>query len=233
MSFLPKSNPTSYKLDIASRCAPAREVGGDYYDFIELDKKRLAVAVGDVSGKGTQAAFYMTLTKGFLRALTKISQSPAEILSQVNKLFYENVDRGVFISLVFGIFDLERRVLRMARAGHNPLIVRKIHSKKVQLANPVGLALGLDGGGKFAKSIEEEKISFQAGDLFVFYTDGFPEAMNKAKEEFGEERLLKAVEQFANKTSDEILEGIFAEMKSFAGKAPQHDDMTLVVVKVK
>ncbi|MBI4429718.1 MAG: PP2C family protein-serine/threonine phosphatase [Ignavibacteriales bacterium] len=233
MSFLPKSNPTSYSLDIASRCAPALEVGGDYYDFIELDKKRLGVAVGDVSGKGTQAAFYMTLTKGFLRALTRVSQSPADVLSRVNSLFYENVDRGVFISLVFGIFDLGKRSVTVARAGHNPLIVRKAQAKKVELISPVGLALGLDGGRKFSSSIEQQKIAFQAGDLFVFYTDGFPEAMNKAKEEFGEERLLKAVEKLADRTSKEILDGIFAEMKSFAGKAPQHDDMTIVVVKVK
>ncbi|MBI3005911.1 MAG: SpoIIE family protein phosphatase, partial [Ignavibacteriales bacterium] len=172
MSFLPKSNPTSYRLDIASRCAPAQEVGGDYYDFIELDKKRLGVAVGDVSGKGTQAAFYMTLTKGFLRALTKVSNSPAEVLSRVNGLFYENVDRGVFISLVFGIFDLEKRSVIVARAGHNPLIVRKARAKKVELVSPVGLALGLDGGRKFSSSIEQQRIPFQTGDLFVFYTDG-------------------------------------------------------------
>lgn len=232
MSFLPKANPTTYKLDIASRCAPALEVGGDYYDFIELGSDRLGVAVGDVSGKGTQAAFFMTLTKGFLRALAKVSNSPSSILSQVNKLFYENVERGVFISMVYGIFDTKQQTITLARAGHNPVIMRSTTGSNVQVVNPMGLALGLDAGDAFSKSIQEVTIPFQQGDLFVFYTDGFPEAMNKTMEEFGEERLCQTVQQLAHNSAAEIMDGIFAEMKRFVGKAKQHDDMTIVVVKV-
>ena len=232
MSFLPKANPSTFKLDIASRCAPALEVGGDYYDFIEIDKGRLGVAVGDVSGKGTQAAFFMTLTKGFLRALAKISNSPSAILSQVNKLFYENVERGVFISMVYGVFDMKRHTLTLARAGHNPVIMRKSKANRVEVVNPMGLALGLDQGATFSKSIQEVRITFRPGDLFVFYTDGFPEAMNKTLEEFGEDRLCKTVERYSHQSASEVLEGIFAEMKEFVGKARQHDDMTIVVVKV-
>lgn len=232
MSFLPKANPTMYKLDIASRCAPALEVGGDYYDFIELGPDRLGVAVGDVSGKGTQAAFFMTLTKGFLRALAKISDSPSAVLSQVNKLFYENVERGVFISMVYGIFDTKGHTITLARAGHNPVIMRSTTGSDVQVVNPMGLALGLDAGEVFSKSIQEVTIPFQQGDLFVFYTDGFPEAMNKTMEEFGEDRLCQTVQQLAQNSATEIMDGIFAEMKRFVGKAKQHDDMTIVVVKV-
>jgi hypothetical protein len=231
MSFLPKANPTTFKLDIASRCAPALEIGGDYYDFIELSPKRLGVAVGDVSGKGTQAAFFMTLTKGFLRALAKVSDSPAAVLAQVNKLFYENVERGIFISMVYGIFDNEQHLLTFARAGHNPVIMRKEQAEHVQVVNPMGLALGLDPGETFAKSIQEVNVPFQRGDLFVFYTDGFPEAMNKTLEEFGQERLCKTVEKYAHGSAAEIMEGVFSEMKHFTGKAKQHDDMTIVVVK--
>ena len=232
MSFLPKANPKTYQLDIASRCAPALEVGGDYYDFIDVGEKRLGVAVGDVSGKGTQAAFFMTLTKGFLRALAGVSLSPAAVLTRVNKLFYENVERGVFISMVYGIFDTEQHVLTFARAGHNPLIMRKEQAKQVQVVNPMGLALGLDQGETFGKSIQEVKVQFQPGDLFVFYTDGFPEAMNKTLELFGEDRLCKTIERHADGSAAEIMEGIFSEMKLFTGKAKQHDDMTIVVVKV-
>jgi len=94
------------------------------------------------------------------------------------------------------------------------------------------LALGLDPGETFARSIQEVAIPFQSGDLFVFYTDGFPEAMNKTLEEFGEERLCQTVQKHAHGTSAEIMDGIFAEMKEFVGKAKQHDDMTIVVVKV-
>jgi sigma-B regulation protein RsbU (phosphoserine phosphatase) len=232
MSFLPKANPVTSKLDIASRCAPALEVGGDYYDFIQLADQRLGVAVGDVSGKGTQAAFFMTLTKGFLNALAHVSNSPSEILTQVNKLFYESVERGMFISMVYGIFDTRQHMLTLARAGHNPVIMRKSKATEVQVVNPMGLALGLDEGETFSKSIQEVTINFQSGDLFVFYTDGFPEAMNKTMEEFGEERLCKTVEKYAHGTAAEIMDGVFVEMKQFTGKAKQHDDMTIVVIKV-
>jgi sigma-B regulation protein RsbU (phosphoserine phosphatase) len=233
MSFLPKKNPVSSTLDIASRCAPALEVGGDYYDFIDLGGQRVGVAIGDVSGKGTQAAFFMTLTKGFLNALAHVSVSPSQVLTQVNKLFYENVERGVFISMVYGIFDTEANSLTLARAGHNPVIMRKSKENHVQVVNPTGLALGLDEGSTFAKSIQEVKTKLQSGDLFVFYTDGFPEAMNKTMEEFGEARLLKTVENYSDGSASEIMEGIFKEMKEFTGKAKQHDDMTIVVVKIK
>jgi serine phosphatase RsbU (regulator of sigma subunit) len=232
MSFLPKANPKVVELDIASRCAPALEVGGDYYDFIDAGNKRLGVVVGDVSGKGTQAAFFMTLTKGFVRALAEVSPSPSAVLTRVNKLFYDNVERGVFISMVYGIFDTAGRVLTIARAGHNPVIMRKTKADQVQVVNPMGLALGLDAGDTFAKSIQEVAIPFQSGDLFVFYTDGFPEAMNKTLEEFGEERLCQTVQMHAHRSAAEIMDGIFAEMKQFVGKAKQHDDMTIVVVKV-
>jgi sigma-B regulation protein RsbU (phosphoserine phosphatase) len=233
MSFLPKNNPISSRLDIASRCAPALEVGGDYYDFINLGNQRVGVAIGDVSGKGTQAAFFMTLTKGFLNALAHVSASPSQVLTQVNKLFYENVERGIFISMVYGIFDTKVNTLTLARAGHNPVIMRKSRENHVQVVNPTGLALGLDEGGTFAKSIQEVKTKFHSGDLFVFYTDGFPEAMNKMLEEFGEERLCRTVEKYSNGSASEIMEGIFKDMKDFIGKAKQHDDMTIVVVKIK
>ena len=232
MSFLPKQNPVTSKLDIASRCAPALEVGGDYYDFIDLGNQRVGIAIGDVSGKGTQAAFFMTLTKGFLNALAHVSLSPSKVLTQVNKLFYENVERGMFISMVYGIFDTKAKTLTLARAGHNPVIMRKSKENHAQVVNPSGLALGLDQGGTFSKSIQEVKTRFQSGDLFVFYTDGFPEAMNKALEEFGEGRLLKTVEKYSGGSASTIMEGIFKEMKEFTGKAKQHDDMTIVVVKI-
>ena len=231
MSFLPKSNPKIFELDIASRCAPALEVGGDYFDFIDLGDGRLGVAVGDVSGKGTQAAFFMTLTKGFLRALAKVSSSPSAVLTQVNKLFYENVERGVFISMVYGIFDTKERTLTLARAGHNPVIMQKTQVDQVQVVNPSGLALGLDSGQAFSKSIQEMKLPFQKGDLFVFYTDGFPEAMNKTREEFGEERLCQTVQRCAHGSAADVMEGVFTETRRFVGKAKQHDDMTIVVVK--
>ncbi len=232
MSFLPKSDPTMTGLDISSRCVPAQEVGGDYYDFVRLGPKLLSVAVGDVSGKGTQAAFYMTLAKGFLRALSNSSGSVSNVLIQINRLFYENVERGAFISMVYAVFDMKARKLRLTRAGHNPVLVWRAKKKKLEVIQPNGLALGLEEGKKFSKTIQEVKISFAQGDCFVFYTDGFTEAMNKDGEEYGDERFAVTVQNFAGGTAREMVEGIFGQVRVYIGKAKQHDDMTLVVVRV-
>ena len=232
MSFLPRANPEFTTLDIASRCLPALEVGGDYYDFVQLGGNRLGVVIGDVSGKGTQAAFYMTLTKGFLRALANMSDSPSFILTQLNRLFYDNVKRGVFISMIYGIFDMEDGTLSMARAGHNPVVMRKPSEQELQMIHPKGLALGMEKGDAFERLIQEVKIPLHPNDLFVFYTDGFPEAMNKEKEEFGDDRFEESIEKHSGGTAEEILQGVFQDVKLFAGKAEQHDDMTMVVVKI-
>ena len=232
MSLLPKSNPVVPHLEIASRCVPAEQVGGDYFDFIPLESDRLGVAIGDVSGKGIQAAFFMTLTKGFLRALIKVSNSPSEVLAHVNRLFYENVDRGTFISMAYGIFDSSSGTFSIARAGHNPVILKSAGKAKPKFIQQKGLALGLNSNPLFVSTIQETCIQFQQGDIFVLYTDGFTEAMNKAKEEYGDERLLAAIEQSADGTAATILDALCADVKRFTGSAEHRDDMTMVVVRI-
>lgn len=232
MSFLPNKDPQFEGLDISAKCIPALEVGGDYYDFVKLSDKKIGIIIGDVSGKGTQAAFYMTLTKGFVKALSKSTYSPAKMLKLMNELFYENVERGTFISMIYGIFDIESNTLKIARAGHNPLIVKSSLNNKTEFINSTGLALGLERGTIFQKTIDEVEIKIQKGDTFVFYTDGFTEAMNSKKEEFSEERLINSVEANSTFPSIEVLEKIIKDVKVFIGKAQQHDDMTMVIVKV-
>jgi phosphoserine phosphatase RsbU/P len=232
MSFLPRRDPEIPGVDIASRCVPALEVGGDYYDFVTLGPDRFGVVVGDVSGKGTQAAFYMTLTKGFLKAVTRASHSPAEVLTNLNDLFYENVERGTFISMVYGVFDLQRRTVTIARAGHNPPLFRRGGKQNMEFVQPAGLALGLEKGPAFATTIREFSSDLCSGNLLVFYTDGFTESMNRQNEEYGEERLKRSVEKYAAGTATEIVNGILADVQAHAGKAKQHDDMTIVVVKL-
>ncbi|MCF8240113.1 MAG: SpoIIE family protein phosphatase [Melioribacteraceae bacterium] len=233
MSFLPKENPEITGLDIVAKCKPANEVGGDYYDFIQKSPSNIAVVIGDVSGKGTKAAFYMTLTKGFLKAIAKLFDSPAVILSKMNDMFYENVSRGNFISMLYGIFELDRKVLHYARAGHNPLLVRKASTGKVELLKSKGIALGLEKGEIFTKTIENNTITIEEDDLVIFYTDGFTEAMNKKREEFGESRMINFIENNYSLTAKEILDKLFIDVEKFMGRAEQHDDMTMVVIKIK
>jgi hypothetical protein len=232
MRFLPKTPPVFPKLDIACLCKPAMEVGGDYYDFIKHDESRLGVVIGDVSGKGVSAAFFMTMAKGIIKALSRINPSPKSLLSDMNTVFYENTPKEVFISLIYGFFDVQNNTLIFARAGHNPLIVRKSVGGEPELLNPRGLAIGLEKGAVFSVTIEEKAVPIQKGDVFIFYTDGISEAMNKNGDEFGEDRLSQLANAHAHESAAMILDKITREVAHFAGDANQHDDFTMVVVKV-
>ena len=234
LSFLPKDVPHIAGIDVATLCVPALEVGGDYYDFIDIGAggNKLGVVIGDVSGKGIPAAFHMTLTKGFLKSQAKEDLSPKEILIRINELFYENVERNIFISMIFGVFDVSDGSFSFARAGHNPIIIRSTESNRVENLCPKGIALGLEKGDIFSRHIEERKISIRRGDVFVLYTDGISEAMNERKEEFGPERLEKIVGQRSHQSASEIMNHIQHEIHDFAGATEQHDDMTMIIVKI-
>jgi len=232
MSFLPARGPQFEGLDTAAQCIPALEVGGDYYDFVRINEGRFGIIIGDVSGKGTQAAFHMILAKGFVKALSKTGSTASEFLIKINELFYENVERGTFISMIYGIFDVKEKTFTFSRAGHNPIIAKHSGKNEVEMLSPGGLALGLEKGTIFSKTIKEVKINTHPGDTFVFYTDGFTEARNKYKLEFTERKLTETISNYINLSAKDLLEKTIADVKTFTGKTIQHDDMTMVVVKV-
>lgn len=232
MQFLPAKVPKFPGLEIACICQPAMEVGGDYYDFVVKGNDALNVLIGDVSGKGVSAAFYMTMTKGILKTLSRRIDSPKVLLAELNEIFYENTPKEVFISAIYGQFDMQQRQLSFSRAGHNPLIVRKSVGVAPELLNPRGLAVGLESGRIFRATIEEMAVPIELGDVFLFYTDGISEAMNKNGDEFGENRLQTIVSENAAGSAQEILEMITAEVSTFSDDAKQHDDITMVVIKV-
>ncbi len=233
MSFLPQKSPVYDGIDLAAKCIPAYEVGGDYYDFIKIADNRFGIAIGDVSGKGTKAAFYMTLTKGFLKATSRFYVSPAAILSNMNNMFYENVERGSFISMIYADVDITNNTLVIARAGHNPLLCKRHDSDVVESYKPNGIALGLEKGDIFGKTITEKALQLNTGDIFLFYTDGITEAENSKKEEYGEHRLIDLLKTMDGLSAEEILNAILEDVHKFTGKTSQHDDITLIVMKVK
>ena len=233
LRFLPQKIPEFPSLDIVSLCQPAMEVGGDYYDFIRIDDRYMSVLIGDVSGKGVSAAFYMTMVKGIIKTLSKKTKDPATLLSEANDIFFENAPRNVFITIIFGIFDLKEKTLTLARAGHNPLVAWKRRTGKAELIHPRGLGLGLEYGERYRATIEEIRIPIEEKDVFVFYTDGVTEAMNIREEIFGEERLIAVIEAYAHLSSQELQGKILQAVREFSGKAPQHDDFTMVVIKVR
>ncbi len=232
--FLPQTLPTFSTLDIACICKPAKEIGGDYYDFIiNRAKNTLSVIIGDVSGKGVSAAFYMTMAKGIIKTLTKTISNPKRILSEMNGIFFDNVPNEIFISVIYGEFDIDNKILRFARAGHNPLIIHKNGTSEAELILPKGLAIGLDSGGLFANTIEEVEIPIEKGDIFTFYTDGVSESLNRNGEEFGEERLQQTICENCDDSAQSILDNVNKKILQFAGATKQHDDLTMVVVKIQ
>ncbi len=231
-TFLPQKMPRVEGLDIAAVCHAAEEVGGDYYDFMHVGPGKLALVVGDVSGKGIPAAFYMTLTKGFLQTLCRMTLSPADVLRQLNELFCQNAPRGMFISLIFGVIDTEARTFTFARAGHNPVILKRSPSRRAEFMLPEGMAIGLVSGPRFDDAMREETVRLLPGDVLVLYTDGFSEAMNAARELYTDERLGQAVSAFGGGAAAEILHAVNEDVDQFVQNAGQHDDMTMVVVKI-
>jgi serine phosphatase RsbU (regulator of sigma subunit) len=231
-SFLPIQKPQFKELDLAALCKPAYETGGDYYDFIQLDDHRLAVTIGDVSGKGFQAAFYMTFIKGILQSLCHEIDSPAEVMKRVNRLFYDNAQRGTFISLVYGIIDLKKRTFRFARAGHNPILRVHGNNSHLEELKPKGIGIGLSKD-RFDEHLEEVELSLEDNNVLVLYTDGIVEALSEAQNFYGTDRLHKSIKRNVRKSAKEILDQLAQDVRSFIGKTKQHDDMTMMVMKLK
>src|SRR5581483_4206908 len=236
MSLLPQGPLRMRGVSVTALCVPAREVGGDYYDLLPLDDHRLGVLIADVSGKGTSAALYMAELKGLVLSLSRIHASPRDLLVNANRLIAEHLDARSFITMTYAVVDLQKGMMTYARAGHTPLIyVPGGVAAHAQILTPDGLVLGLkiDRGELFERLLQEETIRLHPGDLFVFFTDGISEAMNAREDCFGEGRLGQLVETHAHLPSDELRERVLREISAFVGDAPQHDDMTMILLKVE
>ena len=240
MSLLPQGPLTMPGLSVTAICVPAREVGGDYYDFLPLDDRRVGVLIADVSGKGTSAALYMAELKGLVLALSLIHSSPRDLLIAANRIIAKHLDARSFITMTYAVLDLGARTMTYARAGHTPLIYVPAQNgdgapRLARILAPDGLVLGLkiDEGQMFERLLEEETIPLQAGDLYLLFTDGITEAMDPADDCFGEARLGRLVEEYGGLPADELRERVLSEIASFVGDAPQHDDMTMILLKVE
>jgi sigma-B regulation protein RsbU (phosphoserine phosphatase) len=239
MSLLPRGPLDVPGLGITALCVPAREVGGDYYDFFKLPNDRLGVLIADVSGKGTSAALYMAELKGLVLALSQTHNSPRELLLEVNRIISENLDSRSFITMTYGVIDLPASRMTYCRAGHTPLIFLpgpNGAAPAAQVLTPNGMVLGLripGASGKFEELLEEDSIELSTGDVIVLYTDGITEAMNEEQDLFGEARLSRIVEEHGHLDSGELRERILREIESFVGGADQHDDMTMILLKVE
>lgn len=239
MSLLPQGPLGVPGVVISAHCEPAREVGGDYFDFLPLGDGRAGVLIADVAGKGTSAALYMAELKGLILSLSRNHASPRDLLIEANRLIAPHLDDRAFITMTYGVIDSERRTFTYARAGHCPLVyvagAGSGPGGKGQVLAPSGMVVGLklDGGEIFARVLEEVSLPLGTDDVVVLYTDGISEAMNPAGEEFGEARLCSLVEQHSHLRPDDLRERILRDIEGFTAGAPQHDDMTMLVLKMQ
>ncbi len=233
MKLLPKQMPTIPHLDVDAVCVTANEVGGDYFDFFQLNAHELAIVVGDVSGKGPEAAFYMAEVKGIVESLCRTYRSPRELLIHTNDILYTNLDPNMFVTLLYAVIDTQKGQLTFGRAGHCPLLHIDGHSKTAMFYEPAGLGLGIDRGRIFERVIHEQTLTLADNDICVFYTDGLIEAQNSHKEEYGDQRLLDCVTRLSGHNARTIREELVKDVQRFISPAPPFDDLTVVVMRLR
>ncbi len=234
-TLLPRYIPKIEGYDIGAKYEAAMEVGGDYYDFFEVDKHSLGIAVGDVSGKGIGGALIMTMTRTALRLEARGNKNAASVLANLNATLEGEFKKGMYITMFYVVLDAKKRVINYASAGHNPMILFRGDTGQLYHLNPKGFAVGLDLGTPdiFRRAIKNETIKLKKGDLLFIYTDGITEAMNAKREEFGEQRLLNVIKKYHHLAANEMAEKILDEIKEFTGGYPQSDDITFVIIKEK
>jgi len=227
--LFPQRLPVVQGLEYCGHCRPARGGGGDYYDFLELPDGRVGIAIGDVSGKGVGAALMMASLEASLRALAAVVDDPAELMERVNSLLHQASSANRYATLFYAQYDPRSRCLSYVNAGHNPPVV---------IRNTAGVfeVLRLETGGPviglLRQGYQRGVFSHEAGDLVVLFTDGVSESMNVRFEEWGEENLIEFAKTCYGLPVPEGMKRMLAAAQGFAGGAPQHDDMTLVVLRV-
>ncbi|MBT8382218.1 MAG: SpoIIE family protein phosphatase [Ignavibacteria bacterium] len=229
--LLPQNIPDMPGLDICGQMLPAMQVGGDYFDLIQVTESKLFVIVGDVSGKGLSASLYMTKLQTMIKLSCEDNKTPKEILVDVNKRIYEELDKSWFVTITLALFDLKDRKLNFCRAGHMPIILAS--NGTVQSYRTQGLGVGIEKGIIFEKSLVEEEVLLKPGQIFAFFTDGITEAMNEKSELFGDDKLNSILKHKSQSRSSDIVNEVWHSVETFRGTAEMNDDMTMVVVKVK
>ncbi len=226
--LLPKSAPNIEGYDIAGVSYPAKTVGGDYFDFIPLDDKRLAFCVADISGKGIPAALLMSNLQATIRTEAHLLPKPCECLNRTNNALYQNTQANKFATLFYAVLDCKNHTICYSNAGHNRPFLWRCNGEKQELTT-AGIVLSMVKDSDYSEDI----ININSGDLLIIYSDGITEAINKKNEEYGEKRLEELAKHLREKEAREIVDMIIDNVNNFSAKQPQFDDMTLMVIKRK
>ncbi|MGD9486647.1 MAG: SpoIIE family protein phosphatase [Calditrichaceae bacterium] len=233
--LLPSDFPKVEGFEISSYYEAAKEVGGDLFDFVEVDEDTIGIIVADVSGKGVPGSLIMTMIRTALRLESRGNKNPADVLAKVNRFVTDDMKRGMFVTMFYIILDSRNRIIHYASAGHNPMILYRGSAKKTYYLNPSGFPVGiqLPDITLFDRKIETDSIRLREDDILVLYTDGITEAMNSKRELYREERFLDAIRNNGHLDVAEFVRSVKDDLKTFTGGAPQNDDITFVSVKEK
>jgi len=230
-ALLPKEFPRIQGFEVSARYQSAEEVGGDYYDFFWVDHRRLGCVIADVSGKGVPGALGMTVTRNILRSKAVGRAWPSQVLAETNRLLRDNLKRGMFVTMFYAILDVREKTLLCANAGHHPLLVFR-RGGGYEVVDPPGMALGLSEGPEFEHSLSDITVQLYESDMCILYSDGVSEAVNAQGEEYGERRLIHLLERRKGGSLDDLLKEVQDDLTTFTAGRVQHDDITLVGMKV-
>ena len=225
-SILPTIFPDKPSYHTFANMVPAREVGGDFYDILNLDDDRVGLAIADVSDKGVHAALFMMSSRTLLKGAAIGTFEPGKVLHEVNNLLCENNEASMFVTVFYGVFNPSNKTLTYANGGHNPPLIVRPDGNSMPLPTTKGAILGVTPDAPY----EQNSVTLDAGDIVVLYTDGVTEAMNGDGEEFGMERLHEVFAKTPPSTAKQANEAIFEAVHAFAGETPQSDDITCLTL---
>ena len=229
--LLPSEAPAIDGFQISGINVPARQVSGDYFDYIQVDQDRLGVAIADVSGKGVPASLIMAICRSVLRAEAARNPSPADVLRKVNRQLYPDIKEDMFISMAYLILGHQQDGVTLARAGHDAPLWYKRQSQTVMPVKSPGMVVGIDSGSVFDRLTADFAVPLERNDCLVLYTDGVTETLNSEGDEFGVDRMMQSVRASANDSAQAIVKRIIEDVREFTGSVPQNDDMTLIAIR--
>lgn len=228
--LLPSSSPVVPGYELSGVNIPARQVSGDYFDYIRMDPTRLGVVIADVSGKGVPASLIMAMCRSVLRSEAINKTSASEVLRRVNQQLYPDIKEDMFISMAYLILDADGRQVTLARAGHDAPILYRAATKEVEKLTPKGMALGIDSGDVFNRVCADFSFTLEKGDCILLYTDGATEALDQEGLEYGLPRLVQGLQASAPHGAASVVRFVADDVKNFVGVHPQHDDITLIAI---
>lgn len=233
-SFLPDVFPELEEIDVWGKCDPAREVGGDYFDFFGIDDERYGMVIGDVSGKGVPASLFMAVSRTLFRILCSQNLSPQQVLTDFNDRLVE-LDQGsnMFITMFYAVFNIRTGKLIYSTAGHNMPYIRFVQKENGEFQMLPNMKPTMVAGIMDGMPMPLAELSLDRGDTLVLYTDGMTEPINKDEEEFGEERLAELLNKYKDLSSKEMCENLIGDVKAYQADMPQFDDMTMFILKVR